>query len=124
MRTAPPRRKALGIAGTLNLAVDTGAITFTLDDNSAAADPTLSMKVVHPTRPDQDQTVLLTRLTAGRYAGRMQPLGPANWKLEIHPEDKSWRIEGRLLMPGSGENTPRLTGFSPYTAGYRRRHTD
>ncbi|HPE80436.1 MAG TPA: FixH family protein [Gammaproteobacteria bacterium] len=97
------KAKALGIAGTLNLAVDTGAITFTLDDNSAAADPTLSMKVVHPTRPDQDQTVLLTRLTAARYAGRMQPLGPANWKLEIHPEDKSWRIEGRLLMPGSGE---------------------
>jgi hypothetical protein len=97
------KAKALGIAGTLSLAVDTGAITLTLADTNAVADPTLSMKVVHPTRPDQDQTVLLTRLSATRYAGRIESLGPANWKLKVHPQDKSWRIEGRLAMPGSGE---------------------
>ena len=95
------KAKALGIAGVMNYNVETGAVSLTLDKPLATADAPLNLQVTHPTLPDRDQTIALTPLTAARYAGRMQPLGSANWKLELRPADASWRIEGRLAVPGA-----------------------
>lgn len=93
------KAKALGIAGVVSYDAQTGAVALALDKPLATADALLSLKVTHPTRPDQDQSISLTPLTGVRYAGRMQPLGSANWKLELRPADASWRIEGRLAAP-------------------------
>jgi len=93
------RAKALGIAGSLEIDADTGALLLTLD--RPLDDPTLTLDVVHPTRPDQDQVAQLTRLGEARYAGRIEPLGPANWKLELRAADGNWRVVGRFAVPGT-----------------------
>ena len=95
--------RALGIAGTLNYDADTGAINLVLDKPLQAKQPALSLEVVHPTLPDQDQTIRLSAVDGIRFAGRLEPLGPGNWKLALRPADRSWRVEGRLLQPGSSE---------------------
>jgi len=95
--------KALGIAGDVRYDADTGAVTLTLDEPLQGAVTMLSLEVVHPTRPEQDQTVQLAPLAEGRFAGRLEPLGPANWKLALRPPDRSWRVDGRLARPGSAE---------------------
>jgi hypothetical protein len=97
------KARALGIAGTVAFDADTGAISLALDKPLQGGPAALSLEVVHPTLPDQDQTIQLSPLDGARFAGRLEPLGPANWKLSLRPADRSWRIEGRLPQPGNGE---------------------
>ncbi len=96
------RARELGIAGQLDYDSDTGAITLTLDKTLRVGESGLTLEVVHPTLPDRDQTTQLSPLGGARFAGRLDPLGPANWKLSLRPPDRTWRIEGRLVEPGSG----------------------
>ena len=96
-RTA--RAKALGIAGDLAYEADTGAVTLLLQGDLAEAPAGLTMKVTHPTVPNRDQTTMLTRADAARYVGRIEPLGIANWQIQVWPEDTAWRIDGRLTPP-------------------------
>jgi len=97
------KAQALGIAATVGYDADTGAVSLMLDKPLQGSQSALSLEVVHPTLPDQDQTIQLSRLDETRFAGRLEPLGQANWKLALRPADKSWRVEGRLPQPGSGE---------------------
>ena len=97
------RAKALGIAGTLFYDADTGAVSLVLDKMLQGRKSALSLEVVHPTLPDRDQAIQLSPLDDTRFAGRLEPLGPAQWKLSLRPADRSWRVEGRLPQPGNGE---------------------
>lgn len=91
----------LGIAGTLGYDADTGAVTLRFDKPLPADSGALTLTLAHPTLPNQDQTTRLTPLDSHAQAGRVEPLGPANWKVMIHPDGKPWRIDGRLAIPGS-----------------------
>ncbi len=97
------KARALGIAGKISYLADTGAISLALDKPLDGTPAVLSLEVVHPTLPDQDQAIQLAPLGGARFAGRLEPLGPANWKLALRPADRSWRVDGRLPLPGSGE---------------------
>jgi hypothetical protein len=96
------RAEALGIVATLGYDADTGAISLALE-KPLPGKAALSLQVTHPTLPDQDQSIQLSRLDDARFAGRLEPLGPGNWKLALRPADLSWRVEGRLQQPGGGE---------------------
>jgi hypothetical protein len=96
------KAEALGIAGNIRFDAETGAITLGLDKPLSTGDRQLTLEVVHPTMPNQDQTIQLTASGEGQFVGRLQPLNPANWKLALRPDDQSWRIEGRLLVPSDG----------------------
>jgi hypothetical protein len=96
------KAKALGIAGDIAYDGDTGSITLALDSELNAGPGSLLLNVTHPTMPNQDQSIVLTRLDGRRYTGRLEPLNNANWQLEIEPEDAVWRIRGRLQTPGDG----------------------
>lgn len=96
------RAKALGIAGALSYDAETGALSLALDGPLTDAPGLLSLQVTHPTRPNNDRLTQLTAMGNGRYAGRIEPLVPANWKLSLQPEDGDWRIVGRLGIPGDG----------------------
>ena len=95
------KARALGIAAGLEYDADTGAMTLRFDRAIPVDSGMLSLQATHPTRPDHDQLIPLTPVGDAAYVGRLDPLGPANWRLEVHPADKSWRIEGRLALPES-----------------------
>jgi len=97
------KARALGITGKLDYDADTGAITLVLEKPLQGDGTGLSLEVTHPTVSNRDQSIQLSRLDDSRFAGRVEPLGPANWKLALRPADRSWRVEGRLLQPGSGQ---------------------
>lgn len=97
------KASALGIAGTLNYDADTGAIMLVLEKPLQGDGTGLSLEVTHPTVSNRDQSIQLSRVDDSRFAGRVEPLGPANWKLALRPADRSWRVEGRLLQPGNGQ---------------------
>ncbi len=93
--------KALGIVAAVRFDPETGAIAVTFEQPLPAPSAVLSLKVTHPTRPNQDQLVQLTPSDGQEYLGRLDLLGPARWKLELRPDDRSWRIEGRLALPAT-----------------------
>jgi hypothetical protein len=96
------RATALGIAADLSYNAETGALTVELDRPLDDDPGVLSLEVVHPTRPDNDGVVQLIAVAPGRYAGRIDPVIPADWKLSLQPEDGEWRVVGRLRVPGQG----------------------
>ena len=97
------KARALGIAGNLSHDADTGSLTLVLDQALVDAPSQLVLEFFHPTRPNHDQLLQLTAVDQLRYVGRAEPLVPANWKLELHPAEKDWRVRGRFLVPGPGE---------------------
>ncbi len=96
------KARALGIEGELEYEAETGAIRVRLQQpvpgETRAA---LALDIIHPTMPNRDQSVSLTPVGNVEYVGRVEPMGPAPWKIELRPEDKSWRISGRLNLPDS-----------------------
>ena len=93
----------LGIAGDLDYDADTGSLDLVLDKPLENAPQQLVLEIFHPTRKNHDQLLQLTTVDNQRYVGRAEPLAAANWKLELHPIEKDWRVTGRMLVPGSGE---------------------
>ena len=66
----------------------------------------LSLRLVHPTRAGLDRVVELRALGQGHYSGRVGRLEAGHWHL--HLETESWRILGRMPLPGTG-----LSDLSP-----------
>jgi hypothetical protein len=94
------KARALGIEGELAYEAETGAIRLRLQQPLPdAAAGLLMLDIIHPTLPNRDQSISLTPAGGVEYVGRAEPMGPAPWKIELHPEDKSWRISGRLNLP-------------------------
>jgi hypothetical protein len=102
-RTA--RARALGIVGSVDYQPGTGAVVVAFGQRLPRPAQRLELSVVHPTIPDRDQAVMLTAVDALRYAGRLEPLTDAHWKLELRPEQGDWRITGRLALPGDGRSS-------------------
>lgn len=93
------RAQALGITGSVSYDAETGAVTVEFGESLSGAPPQLTLSLVHPTLPNQDQTTQLTGRDGRRYAGRIEPLGPANWRIQLEPDDASWHITGRMKAP-------------------------
>jgi hypothetical protein len=96
------RAHELGIAAGLAYDAETGALGLQLDKPLPNGDRQLTLTITHPTLPDQDQAVQLTAVDQTHFAGRINPLTQANWKLALRPADRDWRVEGRLLIPSDG----------------------
>jgi len=100
------RAAELGLSATVAMgASDEGgeavvSVDLSRRDLSAAYPRAVMLRIVHPTRDEQDAEVILAG-SAGRYVGRIQrPIG----RLYIHVGDveRTWRLVGELLA-GSGE---------------------
>jgi hypothetical protein len=96
------KARELGIAAGIAYDAETGALSLQLEQPLPDGDRQLTLTITHPTLPDQDQIVQLTAVDQTRFAGRIDPLAQANWKLALRPADKAWRVEGRLLVPADG----------------------
>lgn len=92
----------LGINGELRYQ-DTGAITIQLSSAEPLNHGLISLKLEHPTLPNNDQTVQLNHLGDGLYAGKINTLKPTNWKIAIFSEQAKWRINGRMQTPVNGQ---------------------
>lgn len=66
----------------------------------------LTLRLVHPTRSGLDRVVELRSYGKGVYSGNLDGLEAGHWHL--HLETESWRILGRMLVPGTG-----LSDLSP-----------
>ncbi|HSS66647.1 MAG TPA: FixH family protein [Gammaproteobacteria bacterium] len=66
----------------------------------------LNLRLVHPTRAGLDRVVELRSFGRGQYSGHLGGLEAGHWHL--HLETESWRVLGRMPVPGTG-----LSDLSP-----------
>ena len=69
----------------------------------------LKLALRHPTRADLDHEVLMQPTATGWRAPLEPDLGH-DWKLQLAPEDGSWRLQGRLPR---GQLSARLQPVAP-----------
>lgn len=57
----------------------------------------LRLRLVHPTRVGQDQSVILAPGQAETYVATLKPADPGAWQVVIEDEVGGWRMTGMLL---------------------------
>lgn len=69
-------------------------LRFNVDMN----DPVLQLTFIHPTQGHRDVKVNLQRFSENAYEAELPAALHGNWNLLLEPEDKSWRISGRINL--------------------------
>lgn len=78
----------------------TQAITLNLDGKIETYPPRLTMQLAHATRANHDKAVTLFLAPDKKsYTGRMKTVKEGNWIIILEPEEKTWRINGRVKLP-------------------------
>lgn len=88
---------ALGLSALTRLDTD-GRLVLTLDGAHATYED-IALRMVHPTRPNLDRNVILTRETGNRWSAALDTVAPGHWHLLLDSEAGKWRLTGRLALP-------------------------
>lgn len=90
---ADAEAQRLGLSARLVLDADTGALSVQVE--GLIADAPLQLRLFHPTQAIEDRRVTLTA-AGDRWLGRTDAPLDHDWKLELAPEDRGWRLVSRL----------------------------
>ena len=91
--------RALGLK--VHLSIDGGAVDARLQNELNL--PALHLRLMHPTRGRNDIDVFLAAQPDGGFRGELPALSEGHWYLHLEPPDASWRLRGRLRVPGDAE---------------------
>jgi uncharacterized protein len=88
---------------------DTGALALSMSGLDTDTDGSLALMFVHPLRAEDDRTLSLVR-AGDRWLGRFDGALDHDWQLSLGPDDRQWRLQGRIaahraqatLLPRSG----------------------
>lgn len=101
-QTLERKQKAheLDLNASVNWDKLTQTITLRLTGKMSELPPRLIMQLAHATRPNHDQSVtLFLAPDKGSYTGRLKIVTRGDWIIILEPEDKNWRINGRVTLP-------------------------
>lgn len=87
----------LGLGGEIRREGDT--LVLHLDGTPLPPAP-LTLRLLHPTRANKDAEVTLTRDGGEAWRGRIADLPAARWHVHLEPQDRTWRLRGRM-EPGA-----------------------
>lgn len=65
----------------------------------AVSEENLTLSFIHPTQGQRDVVLNMTRFTDNAYEAELDKKLTGNWNLLIEPENKKWRILGRISLP-------------------------
>lgn len=109
---ADAQAQALGLAGELALASDTGALSLRLQGTAAPGlTPQLRLTLSHPLDASADQHILLSR-SGEVWVGRL-PVGASAghaWNVQVEALNGDWRLRGRLEV-GQGARLLPMSGY-------------
>lgn len=88
----------LGLSALVRVEPDR-RLALTLDGPAQAHTGDIELRMVHPTRPNLDRTLRLTRETGNRWFATLESIAPGHWHLLLDSTAGGWRLTGRLAMP-------------------------
>lgn len=90
----------LNLVANINLDKLTHTITLNLTGKIAKQPPRLTLQLAHATQANHDQTITLFLAPDKKsYTGRIEKVRSGNWITILQPEEKNWRINGRVSLP-------------------------
>ena len=90
----------LGVQAQAVIESESGTIKMTLNDAAVGNLDKLIVKMIHPTRADNDMTLLLDKSDTNTYTGKLtMSVKPGYWWVRLSPENDSWYIQGRIRLP-------------------------
>ncbi len=101
-QTLERKQKAheLNLNASVNWDKLTQTITLKLTGKISEPPPRLTMQLVHATIANHDQTVTLFLAPDNKsYTGRIKMVATGSWIIILEPEEKDWRINGRVTLP-------------------------
>ena len=101
-QTLELKQKAHELNLTANVNWDklTQTITLKLTGKLSNLPPRLTLDLAHATQANHDQSVTLFLAPNGKsYTGRIKKVRSGNWITILEPEEKKWRINGRVTLP-------------------------
>ena len=94
------------VASKLALVADTSwdkltqSLTLNLSGKLTTLPARLNMTLLHPTRAHLDNSVQLYAVPGeSSYTGRLDLITTGSWHVILEPDDKSWRLTGRVNLP-------------------------
>jgi hypothetical protein len=94
----------LAVAQDMNLQgllrSDGRLLTLTLSGAAPVEEEGLTLRLVHSTRAELDQQLILRRADDGSYIGELDKLSPGTWYLHLQPADNRWEIRARMTTDG------------------------
>lgn len=91
--------KTLGLSANFRLDPDTNELRVRLDGTLSDPPPLLLLTLTHPTFGDQDQQVRLLGIGNQEYTSRLPEILQSNWHLSLTPENREWKLAGRMELP-------------------------
>lgn len=89
----------LGLSAFIRRDPDKGVITIELNSREPTDFDKLYLDLLHTTRANFDQNLLLEKEPDGIYRTNLGSDVPqGQWKLELYSEDSSWRLTGRMSL--------------------------
>ena len=90
----------LNLSAKVNWNKLTQAITLKLTGNISKAPSRLALHLAHATRANHDQTITLYLAPDKKsYTGKIKKVKSGNWIIILEPEEKNWRLNGRVTLP-------------------------
>lgn len=87
-------QKAAALGLHANLALNGQSVRVLLDNAAVQSQQQLTLKLLHATFPNHDQSVMLSNAGGGMWTGQIQALSAGKWYVHLLPLDESWRLEG------------------------------
>lgn len=91
--------RTLGLAANFRLNPDTHELRVQLGGSLSQPPQTLLLTLTHPTLGDQDQQLRLLAIGNQEYTIRLPEIVQTNWHLSLTPENKEWKLAGRMELP-------------------------
>lgn len=90
----------LNLTASVNWDKLTQTITLHLAGKITEPPARLTMQLAHATRANHDQAITLFLAPDKKsYTGRLKTIRSGNWITILEPEEKNWRINGRVTLP-------------------------
>lgn len=87
------RARELGLRASLSFNAERSVVRLVLQGSSAPP-ATVMLRLAHPTRAGEDQTVMLTNLGGGMYEGSLAPPVRGRWHVMLEDASGQWRLAG------------------------------
>jgi len=92
---------AMGLTANVDYVPTTGEVELKISAESIASLQSLSLSLVHTTRADLDQHVLLHKNQQGLFTTTIKDLQAGRWNLILEPADKQWRLDAHVVLPST-----------------------
>ncbi|MFO1346104.1 MAG: FixH family protein [Rhodocyclaceae bacterium] len=82
----------LGLSGELMLGATSEVRLLLNARQGGLLSDSVALRVIHPTRSGNDQSIVLTRDGSGFYSGRLSSPLSGRWHVQVEDQQKRWRL--------------------------------